>query len=102
MTKQPANRATNLVRSGLNQDTQHNAVIAPLHLSATYRFPSLGSKGQYDYGRTANPTRDALIDMLVELEFGSQGVATCSGMAAIHLLLQRLKPNDLVLASSDL
>lgn len=102
VTPEDSSRTTAVVRSGLNSDTQHNAVVAPLHLSATYRFPSLGSKGQYDYARTANPTRDALIDMLVELESGNHGVATCSGMAAIHLLFQTLKPNDLVLASCDL
>ena len=95
-------RTTAAVRSGLNTDTQFNAVIPPLHLSSTYRFPSLGNKGQYDYARSGNPTRDALIDLLVELESGCHGVATCSGMAAIHLLFQTLKPNDLVLASSDL
>ncbi len=95
-------RTTTLVRSGLNDDTQYNAVIPPLHLSATYRFPSFGTKGQYDYARSGNPTRDALIEMLVGLESGTHGVATCSGMAAIHLLFQTLKPNDLVLASSDL
>jgi cystathionine gamma-synthase len=95
-------RTTALVRSGLNDDTQYNAVIAPLHLSATYRFPSFGTKGQYDYARSGNPTRDALIDMLVELESGTHGVATCSGMSAIHLLFQTLQPSDLVLASSDL
>lgn len=95
-------RTTTLVRGGLNSDTQYNAVIPPLHLSATYRFPSFGAKGKYDYSRSGNPTRDALIDMLVGLESGTQGVATCSGMAAIHLLFQTLKPNDLVLASSDL
>lgn len=98
----PDPRTTTLVRSGLNDDTQYNAVIPPLHLSATYRFPSFGNKGQYDYARSGNPTRDALIDMLVALESGNHGVATCSGMAAIHLLFQSLKPNDLVLASNDL
>ena len=41
---------------------QHGAVVPPIHLSSTYRFPAFGVKGRYDYSRSGNPTRDQLAE----------------------------------------
>jgi len=92
------NAATAAVRASLETDTQHGAVVPPLHLSSTYTFAGLGEKRQYDYSRSGNPTRDSLASALTELEGGAGTVVTSSGMAALNLVLQLLEPGDLLIA----
>ena len=96
-----AQSATLAVRSGLDTDTQHGAVVAPIYLSSTYTFAGYGQRRTYDYSRSANPTRDALAEALTALEQGAGAVITSSGMAAINLLCQLLKPDDLLVAPHD-
>ena len=93
--------ATRAARSGLGSDTQHGAVVPPLHLSSNFTFAGFGDKRRYDYTRSGNPTRDALGAALAELEGGAGTVVTCSGMAAITLVCQLLEPGDLLLAPHD-
>jgi cystathionine gamma-synthase len=94
-------QATWAVRTGLESDTQFGAVVPPIHLTSTYAFAGFGEKRQYDYTRSGNPTRDALAEALCHLEGGAGAVVTSSGMAAITLLCQLLKPNDLLIAPHD-
>ena len=44
--------------NGVAQDTAFGAVIAPIHLSTTFKFPAFEQPGPYDYSRLGNPTRD--------------------------------------------
>ncbi len=94
-------RTTAAVRAGLATDRHHGAVVPPIHLSSTFAFPRLGLKPAYDYSRSGNPTRDILAEAITELEGGTSGVITSSGMAAITLVLQLVKPGDLVVATHD-
>ncbi|MEJ2128375.1 MAG: cystathionine gamma-synthase [Woeseiaceae bacterium] len=96
-----ANTATLAVRASIESDTQHGAVVPPLHLSSNFAFAGLGEKRQYDYTRSGNPTRDALADALMSLEGGAGAVVTSSGMAALTLLCQLLEPGDLLVAPHD-
>ncbi|MDH3266814.1 MAG: cystathionine gamma-synthase [Gammaproteobacteria bacterium] len=96
-----ANSATLAVRAAIESDTQHGAVVPPLHLSSNFAFAGLGEKRQYDYTRSGNPTRDALADALATLEGGAGAVVTSSGMAALTLLCQILEPGDLLVAPHD-
>jgi len=96
-----ANPATLAVRSALESDQQHGAVVPPLHLSTNFTFRGFNDKRQYDYTRSGNPTRDALSEALSTLEGGAGAVVTSSGMAALTLLLQLLKPGDLLVAPHD-
>jgi cystathionine gamma-synthase len=93
--------ATAAVRAALESDTQHGAVVPPLHLSSNFTFSEFGEKRQYDYTRSGNPTRDALAEALTQLEGGAGSVVTSSGMAALNLVLQLLKPGDLLVAPHD-
>jgi len=95
------NPATRAVRASLESDRQHGAVVPPLHLSSNYTFSAFSEKRQYDYTRSGNPTRDALGDAISALEGGAGGVVTASGMAALTLVLQLLKPGDLLVAPHD-
>jgi cystathionine gamma-synthase len=100
MSKKSAS-ATLAVRAALESDAQHGAVVPPIHLSSTYTFAGFGDRRQYDYGRSGNPTRDALANAIAELEGGAGGVVTSSGMSAVDLVCQLLRPNDLLIAPHD-
>ena len=100
MTQGPQS-ATQAVRAALESDAQHGAVVPPLHLSSNYTFEGFGRPRQYDYTRSGNPTRDALGRALTELEGGAGAVVTASGMSAITLVCQLLRPGDLLIAPHD-
>jgi cystathionine gamma-synthase len=79
--------ATRAVHAGLTPDPSFGSVIPAIHQTSTY---AQGAPGQfvqdYDYARSANPTRAALEQALGELE-GGQAVAFSSGLAAEHALI---------------
>ena len=93
--------STRAVRAGIESDTQHGAVVPPLHLSTNYSFTGLGGKRAYDYSRSGNPTRDLLGNALAELEQGAGAVVTASGMAAVALVLELVPAGATVLAAHD-
>jgi cystathionine gamma-synthase len=93
-----ASKATQAVRAAIESDTQHGAVVPPLHLSSNYSFAGLNEPRQYDYTRSGNPTRDALGQALAELEGGAGAVVTASGMGALTVLTQLLAPGDTIVA----
>lgn len=95
------NKATIAVRSGIEADKQHGAVVPPLYLSTTYSFADFDTKRQYDYGRSGNPNRDILAEALTELEGGAQGIITATGMAAVHLTTQLLNSDDTLVIPHD-
>ena len=96
-----ARPATVAVRAGVARDAEFGAVIPPLHLSATFTFEALGQKRIHDYTRSGNPTRDHLGQAIAELEEGSTGIITASGMAAVALVLQLARPGDRIVAAHD-
>jgi len=96
-----ASRATRAVRTAIESDTQHGAVVPPLHLSSNYAFAGFGKKREYDYTRSGNPTRDALGEALATLEEGAGAVVTASGMAALNVMVQLLQPGDLLVVPHD-
>jgi cystathionine gamma-synthase len=93
--------STRAVRAGIESDTQHGAVVPPLHLSTNYAFDGLGGKRAYDYSRSGNPTRDLLGNALADLEQGAGAVVTASGMAAVALALELVPAGSTVLAAHD-
>ncbi|MDV5171250.1 O-succinylhomoserine (thiol)-lyase [Photobacterium rosenbergii] len=94
--------ATVAVRTGIESDTQYNAVVPPLYLTSTYSFSQLGEVPEFDYSRSGNPTRNTLADALAELEGGAGAVVTSCGTAAINLLASALiGPDDLIIAPHD-
>ncbi len=94
-------KATSAVRASIESDTQHGAVVPPLHLSSNYSFAGFGEPRRYDYTRSGNPTRDALGDALAGLEAGAGAVVTASGMGALTVLTQFLCPGDTIVAPHD-
>jgi cystathionine gamma-synthase len=100
-TRPPRQPATRAVRAGIATDLHHGAVVPPIHLSSTFAFEGFGKKRLYDYTRTGNPTREHLANALAELEGGEGAVVTSTGMSAVALVLQLVRPGDLVLAAHD-
>ena len=96
-----ASTTTRAVRTAIESDTQHGAVVPPLHLSSNYAFAGFGRKRAYDYTRSGNPTRDALGEALTTLEGGAGAVVTASGMAALNVMVQLLQPGDLLIVPHD-
>jgi len=92
---------TALVRAAVDSDTQHGAVIPPIHLSSNFSFAGFGKKRTYDYTRSGNPTRDQLAAALAVAEGGAGAVVTSSGMSAVTLVLHLLRPGELVVAPHD-
>jgi cystathionine gamma-synthase len=79
--------ATRAVHAGLTPDPAFGSVIPAIHQTSTYAQRAPGEfVGDYDYARSANPTRAALEQALGELE-GGLGVAYSSGLAAEHALI---------------
>src|SRR4051794_39857713 len=79
--------ATRAVHAGLEPDPTYGSVVPAIHQSTTYRQPAPGQFVEdYDYSRSANPTRSALERALGELE-GGLASAFSSGMAATHALI---------------
>jgi cystathionine gamma-synthase len=94
---------TRAVHAGLEPDPTYGSVIPAIHQTSTYAQPAPGEFVEdFDYSRSANPTRAALERALGELE-GGLGSAFSSGMAATHALLSAatnagdhvILPNDL-------
>lgn len=92
---------TLVARHGVNSDSAHGAVIPPLHMSSTFAFRKFGEKGRYDYTRSGNPTRDQLGGALAAIEGGAGAIVTSTGMSAVHLVAQLLKPGEVLLAPLD-
>jgi cystathionine gamma-synthase len=78
---------TRAVHAGLTPDPTFKSVIPAIHQTSTYAQAAPGEfVGDYDYARSANPTRAALEAALGELE-GGMAVAFSSGLAAEHALI---------------
>jgi cystathionine gamma-synthase len=95
--------ATRAVHAGLDPDPAYRGVVPAIHQSSTYVQHAPGDFVEdYDYSRSANPTRRALELALGELE-GGLGSAFASGMAATHALLTAVcSAGDHVVIPGDL
>lgn len=56
----------------------------------------------YEYGRSGNPTRDVLENVLAKLENGKYGLTFSSGLGAISTLICTLRTGDNILIGDDI
>jgi cystathionine gamma-synthase len=81
---------TRVVHAGLDPDPSFGSLIPAIHQTSTFAQPEPGEFVEdYDYARSANPTRAALETALGELE-GGMASAFASGMAATHAAITAL------------
>jgi cystathionine gamma-synthase len=89
--------ATRCVHAGLTPDPGFGSIVPAIHQTSTYVQPAPGEFiGDFDYSRSANPTRAALETALGELE-GGLASAFSSGMAATHAVITAIGPAHMVL-----
>ena len=97
-----AHFATRAVHAGQAPDPTTGAVMTPIYMTSTYAQPSPGVfKGEFDYSRSANPTRTALEGNLAALENGKFALAFASGCAALCCILHTLSSGDHVVVCDD-
>ena len=91
------------IHAGQDPDALTGAVVPPIYQTSTYKQDGVGgTRGGYEYSRTANPTRTALEGCLTALENGARAFAFASGMAAEDCLVRTLcRPGDRVLIPGD-
>jgi cystathionine gamma-synthase len=95
--------ATRAVHAGLEPDPYTGGVVPAIHQATTYVQQAPGDFVEdYDYSRSANPTRAALERALGELE-GGRASAFSSGMAGEHALITAVaKAGEHVVIPNDL
>jgi cystathionine gamma-synthase len=78
-------------------------VTLPVYLTSTFAQDGVGgTRGGYEYSRSANPTRTALETCLAAIEGGTRGFAFASGLAAEDTLLRTVcSPGDHVVIPGD-
>jgi cystathionine beta-lyase/cystathionine gamma-synthase len=94
---------TKAIHAGVEPEPVTGAIMTPIFQTSTYVQPAVGEPhgGSYDYGRTANPTREALEASIAALESGRHGVAFASGLAAIEAIVKRLSAGDHVVSEEN-
>ncbi|MDR3049227.1 MAG: PLP-dependent aspartate aminotransferase family protein [Elusimicrobiota bacterium] len=90
------------VHGGISEDKHTGAVSIPIYQSSTYRQLEMGKNQGYDYGRSGNPTREALEALIADLEEGTDGFAFASGLAAITTVLMLFKSGDKIIMGQDI
>lgn len=90
------------IHAGQKPDPSTGAVMSPVYQTSTYVQESPGViKENYDYARSANPTRTALEANLAALEQGKFGICFSSGVASIAAVVHLLKAGDHVVVCDD-
>jgi cystathionine beta-lyase/cystathionine gamma-synthase len=91
------------VHAGVTPEPTTGAIMTPIFQTTTYVQPAVAEPlgGRFDYGRSANPTRDALEASIAALEGGRHGLAFASGLSAIETVLKRLSAGDHVVSEEN-
>jgi cystathionine beta-lyase/cystathionine gamma-synthase len=92
---------TRSVHAGQVPEPLSGAVMTPIYQTSTYVQEGLGRHKGYEYGRTQNPTREALERNVAALEGAQYGFAFGSGLAALDTLLKLLRSGDHVVCGAN-
>ncbi|EJE98543.1 trans-sulfuration enzyme family protein [Liquorilactobacillus mali] len=92
---------TKLIHGGISQDKATGAVTVPIYQTSTYAQKELGGTPAYEYSRTGNPTREAVEDLVRDLENGTAAFAFASGSAAIHTVFTLFSAGDHIIVGND-
>ncbi|MBL8532098.1 MAG: cystathionine gamma-synthase [Hyphomonadaceae bacterium] len=93
---------TRCIHAGQNPDPSTGAIMTPVYQNSTYVQQSPGVIIEdYDYARSANPTRKALEANIASLEGARHGVMFASGLASIAACIHLLSSGDHVVLCDD-
>jgi cystathionine beta-lyase/cystathionine gamma-synthase len=85
---------TRAIHAGQRPDPTTGAIMTPVFQTSTYVQPELGHHLGYEYGRTHNPTREALEGNVAALEGGRFGIAFGSGLGSTDTMIKLLSAGD--------
>jgi cystathionine beta-lyase len=92
---------TKLLHNRHKFDKATGAVSVPIQHASTFHQSDIDQFGKFDYSRSLNPTREALEEIIAELEGGTRGFAFASGMAAISTAFLLLSAGEHVVITED-
>lgn len=93
---------TNAIHAGQEPENwTSRCVVPPLVMSTTFKQYSPGETAGFDYGRSGNPTRNALEACLASLENAKYACTFSSGLASLTTLSYLLKSGDHLLSVDD-
>src|SRR5436190_986536 len=102
MTRESGPRfETRAIHDGQEPEPEYGAVNVPIFQTSTYAQPKVGEPRRFDYGRSGNPTREALQQAIASLEGASSAFGFASGLAAETTLMLTLSPGDHVVLGDD-
>ena len=91
------------IHAGNHTDESSKAVVQPIVLATTFeRGEDGGFPSGYSYGRSGNPNRTSLENVLAKLEGGADAAAFSSGNAAGMSVFQSLKPGTHLIFPDDM
>jgi len=93
--------STRALHVGQGPDPATGAVVQPIHMATTFAQQGVGKHKGFEYGRSGNPTRQALEECLAALEEAKHCLAFASGLGAETTLLLMLNPGDHVVYMED-
>ena len=94
--------STRCIHAGQEPDPSTGAIMTPVYQTSTYVQTSPGEFiDNFDYSRSANPTRTALEANLASLEGGKHGICFASGSASLAACIHLLSAGDHVLLCDD-
>ena len=92
---------TRAIHVGQEPDPTTGAITTPIYQTSTFVQKGVGEHGAYEYGRTHNPTRTALQEVVASLEGAAWGLAYASGLAGTQNISYLLAPGDHIVLSDD-
>lgn len=92
---------TNIIHA-IPVDPLTGSISVPIYQTATFVQEAPGINKGYDYGRSGNPTRKALENLVAGLENGSHAYAFATGLAAIDTVVKLLATGDEIIAVDDI
>jgi cystathionine gamma-synthase len=92
---------TRAIHDGQEPEPEYGAVNVPIFQTSTYAQPKVGEPRRFDYGRSGNPTREALQQAIASLEGATSAFSFASGLAAETTLMLTLSPGDHVVLGDD-
>lgn len=89
------------IHAGQHPEPTTGAIMTPVFQTSTYVQPELGRHLGYEYGRTHNPTREALEGNVAALEGGTHGIAFGSGLGATDTMIKLLSAGEHVVCGEN-
>ncbi|XP_050666704.1 cystathionine gamma-lyase-like isoform X2 [Leptidea sinapis] len=94
--------ATTAIHAGQDPSKWKSAaVVTPIVMSTTFKQPAPAEHTGFEYGRSGNPTRNALEECLAAMEGAKHALTFASGLGATTTIASLLSQGDHIISSDD-